>query len=81
MIRKITNLKELTKIEISNLNKFKNLHPEEKINIYYITEFNLGCGYTIFATTLEVNNNTDLQKLNNQNSRDITDIDNLLDNF
>lgn len=74
-------INELTDIENERYKKFKDQHQGQKVYCYYVTDFNLGVGYDIIVTTIKLNNEIDLGKLNNDNMRNITDIDKLLDNF
>lgn len=72
---------ELTDVEKERYKKFKKHHKEEKVYCYYITDFSLGVGYDIIVTTVSLKNENDLDKLNNSNMRNITDVDNLVNTF
>ena len=83
MIKEYTffNNSELTETERKRFKKFKENHKQEKCHCYYITDFSLGAGYDIIATTIKIESEKDFDKLNNSNMRNITDVDSLLNNF
>lgn len=82
MIREyFENSNELTKLEKERFIKFKENNKDKKCYCYYVTDLSVGAGYDIIATTIKLDNEDDLHNLNNKNMRNITDVDNLLDNF
>ena len=70
MIKELTS-KDLSDVELRRYRRFKKHH--EHAHCYYTTEFSLGAGYDILATTLTINNEKDLLKVNLKNSEFITD--------
>lgn len=62
---------ELTSLETERFRKFKEKHPTAKA--YFSTESDLGVGYTIFASTLDLPK--DLKLISEDNTKDITDIE------
>lgn len=73
---------ELTKLERSRIDDYRSYHlaSYDQIYVYYTTANTLGCGYHIIVSMSKVddiNNALDF----GSTAKDITDIDNLLDNF
>lgn len=68
---------ELTSLEAERFRKFKEKHPTAKA--YFSTEFDLGVGYTIFASTLDLPK--DLKLISEENTENITDVEFMLDNI
>ena len=73
---------ELTKLERSRIDDYRSCHlaSYDQIYVYYTTANTLGCGYHIIVSMSKVddiNNALDF----GSTAKDITDIDNLLDNF
>lgn len=68
---------ELTSLEAEKLRKFKEKHPTAKA--YFSTEFDLGAGYTILASTLDLPKEVEL--ISEENTKDITDIEFMLSNI
>ena len=68
---------ELTSLEAEKFRKFKEKHPTAKA--YFSTEFDLGVGYTILASTLNLPKEKEL--ISEENTKDITDIEFMLDNI
>ena len=73
---------ELTNLERSRIDDYRSYHlaSYDQIYVYYTTANTLGCGYHIIVSMSQVddiNNALDF----GPTARDITDIDNLLDNF
>ena len=83
MIRKIKYpFTELSTLEIKRLEEFKTFHNVnyEDLYVYYTTEGTVGVGYCIIVSLTPVKKNTyDIDF--GSSARDITDIDNLIDNF
>jgi hypothetical protein len=67
---------ELTSLEVKRFNEFKKKHPTAKA--FFTTDFDLGVGYTIFASTLDLPN--ELELVSEENTKNITDIEFMLDN-
>ena len=76
-MRKETN--ELTDLELSRFEEFKKSNPTAKS--YYITDFSLGAGYCILASTLDLTKDSEVDLINDDNTVDITDVENLLNVF
>ncbi len=73
---------DLSEVELKRLQEFKNFHKVEDkdIYVYYTTEHTLGVGYNIIVSLTPVkieDGEYDFGKA----TRNITDIDNLIDNF
>jgi hypothetical protein len=68
---------ELTSLEVDRLEKFKEKHPNAKA--FISTELDLGVGYTIFASTLNLPDELDL--VSEENTENITDVEFMLDNI
>lgn len=71
----------LSRIEKERINDFKSYHmaSDNNIHVYYITDFSLGAGYDIIVS-LHVFNNIDEIKLDDV-TKNITDIENLIENY
>jgi hypothetical protein len=68
---------ELTFLEVKKFNEFKKKHPTAKA--FFTTDFDLGVGYTILASTLDLPKEVEL--ISEENTKDITDIEYMLDNI
>lgn len=68
---------ELTSLETERFQKFKEKHPTAKV--YFSTEFDLGVGYTILASTLDLPN--EIQLISEENTENITDVEFMSDNI
>ena len=68
---------ELTPLEVRRFNEFKKKHPTAKA--FFTTDFDLGVGYTIIASTLDLPK--EIKLISEENTKDITDIEYMLDNI
>ncbi len=68
---------ELTFLEVKKFSEFKKKHPTAKV--FFTTDFDLGVGYTILASTLDLPKEVEL--ISEENTKDITDIEYMLDNI
>lgn len=68
---------ELTSLETERFREFRKKHPTAKA--YFSTEFDLGVGYTILASTLNLPD--ELELISEENTENITDIEFMLDNI
>jgi hypothetical protein len=73
---------ELTNLEKSRIDDFRGYHlaSYDQIYIYYTTTNTLGCGYHIIVSMSKVDDINNVLDFG-PTAKDITDIDNLLDNF
>jgi len=74
---------ELTNLERSRIDDYRGYHlaSYDQIYVYYTTTNTLGCGYHIIVSMSQVNDENDNTLDFGPTARDITDIDNLIDNF
>jgi hypothetical protein len=70
---------EMTSIELQRWHEFKEKFKGNTCRCYFITDFELGIGYDIYATILELNTYEDLLEIDESNSLNITDTENMLD--
>ena len=68
---------ELTSLEAKRFSEFKKKHPIAKA--FFTTDFDLGAGYTILASTLDLPKEIEL--ISKENTKNITDIEFMLDNI
>lgn len=68
--------KHLTKLEKIRFHRWRKNHPGAKC--YYSTDYTLGIGYDIIASTLDLTKHEDRMLINNINSKVITDEENEL---
>jgi len=68
---------EMTSIELKRWNNYKEQHKDTECYCYFITDFELGVGYDIIATTIELTDEEDLYELDKSNSLNITDTEKL----
>jgi len=74
---------ELTDLERSRIEDFRGLHMADysEIYVYYTTANTLGCGYHIIVSLLPVDDEDDYVLDFGPTATEITDIDNLIENF
>ena len=74
---------ELTALERSRIDDYRSYHlaSYNQIYVYYTTANTLGCGYHIIVSMSQIDDNGDYTLDFGPTAQDITDIDNLLDNF
>lgn len=72
---------DLTKLEKERIDLFRNYNFSgyDRIHVYYITELRTGAGYNIIVSLHEINTLDDIKY--DDVTKDITDIDNLLEKF
>jgi len=71
--------RKMTDLEKSRLRKFKKTHKGAKA--YYSTDFSLGVGYDIIASTLDLTQERNRLLIDETNSKFITDEEEELRNF
>ena len=71
--------RKMTDLEKSRLRKFKKTHKGAKA--YYSTDFSLGVGYDIIASTLDLTRERNRLLIDETNSKFITDEEEELKNF
>lgn len=73
--------KELTNIEKDNIESFRSYHlaSYNDIHVYYTTDLRVGVGYNFIVSLHEFKASDDIKF--DDVTKDITDIDHLLDNF
>ena len=71
--------RKMTDLEKSRLRKFRKTHKGAKA--YYSTDFSLGVGYDIIASTLDLTLERNRLLIDDTNSKFITDEKNELENF
>jgi hypothetical protein len=73
--------KELSDLEIHDIEIFRFYHlaSYNNIHVYYTTDLRVGAGYNIIVSLHEFKTSDDIKF--DDVTKDITDIDNLLDNF
>ena len=73
----------LTDLERKRINDYikANNTNYKKIYVYYTTDFMVGAGYSIIISDIYVPNNEKLQNIIKDSYKDITDLDNLLENY
>ena len=71
--------RKMTDLEKSRLRKFKKNHKGAKA--YYSTDYSLGVGYDIIASTLDLTLERNRLLIDETNSKFITDEENELKNF
>ena len=71
--------RKMTDLEKSRLRKFKKTHKGAKA--YYATDYTLGVGYDIIASTLDLTQERNRVLIDDSNSKFITDEANELKNF
>ncbi len=71
----------LTEIEKERIDNFRSYHmaSNNDIHVYYVTDLCLGAGYNIIVSLHIFNNANEI--VNDDITKDITDIDNLIDTF
>ena len=70
---------KMTDLEKSRLRKFKKTHKGAKA--YYSTDYSLGAGYDIIASTLDLTQERNRVLIDDSNSKVITDEKHELENF
>ena len=70
---------KMTDLEKSRLRKFKKTHKGAKA--YYSTDYSLGAGYDIIASTLDLTQERNRAFIDDSNSKVITDEGHELENF
>lgn len=73
-------LLKLTKEEYKEYKEYCKEYPEGPTYVYYTTELSLGVGYDIVCTKTKVKHKDNIVDFGDL-ARNITDIDELLDNF
>jgi hypothetical protein len=71
--------RKMTDLEKSRLRKFKKTHKSAKA--YYSTDFSLGVGYDVIASTLDLTQERNRLLIDETNSKFITDEEEELKNF
>ena len=71
--------RKMTDLEKSRLRKFRKTHKGAKA--YYSTDFSLGVGYDIIASTLDLTQERNRVLIDETNSKFITDEEHELANF
>ena len=71
--------RKMTDLEKSRLRKFKKNHKGAKA--YYSTDFSLGVGYDVIASTLDLTLERNRLRIDESNSKFITDEAKELENF
>ena len=71
--------RKMTDLEKSRLRKFKKTHKDARAS--YSTDYSLGLGYDIIASTLDLTQEKNRVLINDSNSKFITDEANELKNF
>jgi hypothetical protein len=71
--------RKMTDLEKSRLRKFKKTHKGAKA--YYSTDYSLGVGYDIIASTLDLTQERNRLLIDETNSKFITDEEHELANF
>lgn len=71
--------RKMTDLEKSRLRKFRKTHKGAKA--YYSTDFSLGVGYDVIASTLDLTLERNRLLIDDTNSKFITDEENELKNF
>jgi len=71
--------RKMTDLEKSRLRKFKKTHKGAKA--YYSTDFSLGVGYDVIASTLDLTQERNRLLIDETNSKFITDEEEELKNF
>jgi len=71
----------LSRLEKERIDHFKGYHmaQNDDIHVYYVTDFSLGAGYDI-VVSLHTFNSADEIKLDDV-TKNITDIENLIENY
>ena len=71
--------RKMTDLEKSRLRKFRKTHKGAKA--YYSTDYSLGAGYDIIASTLDLTQERNRVLIDDSNSKVITDEKHELENF
>lgn len=71
----------LSRIEKERINEFSGYHMtyHDNIHVYYVTDLSLGAGYDIIVSLHEINNANEIK--HDDVTRNITDIENLIENY
>jgi hypothetical protein len=73
--------KNLTNVERERIELFRGYHliDYKDIHVYFCTELSLGVGYNIIVSLHKFKKSNEIEF--NDVTKDITDVDNLIDNF